>query len=156
MHSAYNTSGGFTSGIGIRYEPSLIVEGAHQQLAANLIVGERVPPQVFLRAADARPLEMQDLLPADARFKILVFGGDISRVRDRARLQAVGDELAKTESFLGKYGRAKGNGGGWEVFDVLAFSSAKQEAVEYLGERSPNVALFRQPRAPRSGSGGQS
>lgn len=133
MFSVYKTSGGFTSGIGIRYEPSLIVNNAHQDLASNLTVGERVSPQVFVRAADSRPYEIQDLLPADTRFKVLVFGGDIALQRDRARMQAVADEMAKEDSFLTRYGRGKK--GEWEVFDVLAFSSAKHDTVDYLGKR---------------------
>jgi phenol 2-monooxygenase len=35
----------------------------------------RTPPQIIIRAADGRPVELQDLLVADARFKILVFTG---------------------------------------------------------------------------------
>ncbi|KAI0738675.1 FAD binding domain-containing protein [Daedaleopsis nitida] len=125
--SAFKTFGGFTSGIGIRYEPSLIVNPAHQPLATGLTVGERMVPHVFIRAADSHPLEMQDLLPADTRFKILVFGGDISIPKDRARLQELAVALEKPGSFVNRYGR--GEGGKWTVFDLLTFSSGKEDRI---------------------------
>ncbi len=37
-----------------------------------------MPPQIILRAADARPYELQDLLPSDTRFKVIVFSGDVN------------------------------------------------------------------------------
>ena len=122
------------SGIGIRYAPSAIVDAAHQAAAATLVVGERVPPQTFVRAADARPVDVQDILPADTRFKLLVFGGDVGVPEERAALQRVADALDKPENFLRRFGRADG-AGGWEVFDVLCFSTGRQDAVTYLGER---------------------
>ena len=89
-------------------------------------------PQVFIRAASGRPVEIQDLLPADTRFKILVFAGNISVKKDKDKLQALADSLNMSENFLRRHGR--GDVGSWEVFDVLCFSSAKQEQVDYLGE----------------------
>ena len=72
---AFNAYGGFTSGIGVHYAPSAITNTTHQSHAANLIIGQRMLPHVFVRAADARPFEIQDLLPADTHFKLLVFAG---------------------------------------------------------------------------------
>ena len=91
-----------------------------------------MPPQVFIRAASGRPVEIQDLLPADTRFKILVFAGNISVKKDKDKLQALADSLNMSENFLRRHGR--GDVGSWEVFDVLCFSSAKQDQVDYLGE----------------------
>ena len=121
------------TGIAIRYEPSAIVDITHQTLAANLPIGERMPPQMFIRAASVKPVEVQDLLPADTRFKILVFAGNISTEKDRAALQVLAVELDKQGNFLRQYGR--GDVSRWEVFDVLCFSSAKQDQVDYLGEQ---------------------
>ena len=87
-------------------------------------------PHVFIRAADTLPVEIQDLLPADARFKILVFAGDLSVKEEKAKLQALAEELDKPETFLHRFGRGKA--GEWEVFDLLCFSSAKQDKVDYL------------------------
>ncbi|CAK5267539.1 unnamed protein product [Mycena citricolor] len=68
--------GGFTSGIGIHYGGSTIVDVTRQECAKNVVVGQRMPPQMLLRAADSRPVQLQDMLPSDTLFKTIVFGGD--------------------------------------------------------------------------------
>ncbi|KAJ6554063.1 FAD binding domain-containing protein [Mycena sp. CBHHK59/15] len=73
----FQTFGGFTSGIGIRYGESAIVHARHQACAKHLLIGQRMPPQMLIRAADSRPVELQDLLPSDTLFKLLVFTGNI-------------------------------------------------------------------------------
>ena len=79
-------------------------------------------PHVFVRAADARPMEIQDLLPADTRFKILVFAG---KTGDKQQLErvctlagAIGEGLYK------KFGGA-------DVFDVISICSATKEEINY-------------------------
>ena len=89
-------------------------------------------PHVFIRAASSQPIEVQDMLPADIRFKILVFAGNVSDDSDRASLQDLSGDLNKPENFLRRYGR--GDIGTWAVFDVLCFSSGKKDRVGYLGE----------------------
>ena len=59
-----------------------------------LIVGERVPPQIFLNASNAGPVEIQDLLPADTRFKFLIFGGDVGGRQVRVFAVAPGEHDA--------------------------------------------------------------
>ena len=132
LRSAFKTFGGFSSGIGIRYQPSFIVNPTHQTLATGLTVGERMVPQVFIRAADSHPLEIHDLLPADTRFKILVFAGDITVHDSLARLSKVGEHLNRPTSFLRRFGRGA-KAGEWEVFDVMCFTSAKSKDLNYLG-----------------------
>ena len=122
----------FGSGTGIRYAPSSIVNNTHQADCANLVVGERVLPQVFIRIANAEPVQIHDLLPADTRFKVLIFSGDLSDHDDRAKLQTLGKELNKPENFLRRYGR--GDVGKWEVFDVICFTSAKKDKINIFGE----------------------
>ena len=116
----------------IRYGPSSIVNVAHQSVASNLIMGERMLPHVFLRAASSQPIELHDMLPADTRFKILIFAGNMADVADRARLEALGEELDMPESFLRRYGRREG--GKWQVFDLVCFSAATKGAVGFFGQ----------------------
>ncbi|KAJ7781886.1 FAD binding domain-containing protein [Mycena maculata] len=75
---AFQTFGGFTSGIGIHYGESAIVDCRTQSCARNVVVGQRMPPQALVRAADFRPIELQDLLPSNTLFKLLVFPGDVA------------------------------------------------------------------------------
>ena len=118
----------------MHYAPSAVTNPTNQTLATGLIIGQRVPPHVFIRAADARPFELQDLLPADTRFKILVFGGDVTVPEDLARLEATAEEFAREDGFLERFGRGKMcRPGSWKVFDLLCFSSAKLAACPSIG-----------------------
>ena len=90
------------SGIGVHYEPSALTNTKYQSLASQLIIGQRVIPQVLVRAADGRPFNIQDLLPSDARWKVLVFTGDTG---DAEQLKKVNDSAAGLEEVLSKYSK---------------------------------------------------
>ncbi|KAI6041232.1 FAD binding domain-containing protein [Pisolithus marmoratus] len=125
---AFQTFGGFTSGIGVHYSPSAIVNTEHQKCAENLVIGERMLPQLFIRAADARPVEIQDLLPADIRFKILVFLGDMKESR-LLEINALADELSLPTSFLQRYP----TGGQVSLmFDIITIVAGDKKNFNYL------------------------
>lgn len=124
---AFQTFGLFTSGIGVHYQPSVIVNSAYQSSASNLVIGQRVPPHVFVRASDARPYEIQDLLPSDARWKVLVFAGDVVAPAQSARVHALAEQMARPEGFLKRYSGARGNVE--KVFDVLTIASGDKLKV---------------------------
>jgi len=77
-----------------------------------------------LRAADSRPVEIQDLLPSDARFKLLVFTGDSSCPLQLEKVREIADELDSvlTELTAGRI---------FEFFDILSISAAKKTKVRY-------------------------
>lgn len=129
---AFQTFGGFTSGIGIHYAPSTIIDITYQSLAPGLPIGQRILPQTLVRAADSRPYELQDLCPADTKFKILIFLGDIADPAQAERAQKFAEALGKPESFLSKYGRAKPGVAGWKAFDLLTICATRKEVVNYL------------------------
>ncbi|TFK71665.1 hypothetical protein BDN72DRAFT_427817 [Pluteus cervinus] len=116
--------GGFTSGIGIHYQPSLIVNTTHQSLAKGLAIGQRMIPHTVIRAADSRPYDIQDLLPADSRFKILLFTGDASQSNQLAQVQALSEELDRPSSFLHRY---TPSGNPFSTFDMLSICATKKE-----------------------------
>ncbi|KDR69199.1 hypothetical protein GALMADRAFT_77605 [Galerina marginata CBS 339.88] len=118
----FQTFGGFTSGIGIHYAESSITSEKHQDTAKNLIIGERILPQIFLRVADSRPVEIQDLMPSDARFKVLVFTGNSSSIDQLKKIRIVSQELDTLLSSLVK---------GKAVFDIITVSSAAKGRVRY-------------------------
>ena len=95
---------------------------AHQAHAPALVIGQRMLPHVFVRAADARPFEIQDLLPADTRFKLLVFAGDTTDAAQLARVRTLAAALE---------GDVYGRFGGAAVFDVMAVCAATKEQVNY-------------------------
>ena len=112
------------SGIGIRYPESAITDTKHQACATNLIIGERILPQILICVADARPYQLQDLLPADARFKVLIFTGDITDGGQRTRLQKLADDMEKPEDIF-EEGSPQGTENN-EVFDMFAICSGKK------------------------------
>lgn len=114
----------------MHYAPSVFVNTTHQARAPNLIIGQRMPPQVFIRGADARPLEIQDLLPADTRFKILVFAGDTADPQQFSRVQTLAEELGRPDAFLKRFSAGKGDVAA--VFDVLTITASKKEQVEWI------------------------
>ena len=126
-YRAFQGFSGFTSGIGVHYAPSLITSPENQSLAAGLVVGQRLPPRIFIRAADARPFEIQDLLPADTRFKILLFTGDSKDAAQKARVLAFADSLEKSDAFF----RRHGGSDPWKAFDVLTISTGSKHEVSY-------------------------
>jgi len=127
----FQTFGGFTSGIGICYTDSLITDTQHQSYAKNLVIGQRVLPQVILRAADCRPFEIQDLLPSDARFKIILFIGDTS---DSRQLGIINDLANELDGVLGKLAPS---GRIFTMFDILAVCSDTKISIRLGYKKLP-------------------
>jgi phenol 2-monooxygenase len=95
---------GLTSGIGIVYEPSLLVsETPAQSPATGVTLGKRVSPRVIVNAADSHPVNLHDLCPADGRFKILVFTGDLTGSEQAERCAASAKALAGEQGILRSY-----------------------------------------------------
>jgi phenol 2-monooxygenase len=101
-------------------------------MASSLVIGQRIIPQIILRAADARPFEIQDLCPADNKFKVLLFAGDLAGTKQAQRLNRLAADMAKPEGFLSKFGRRRDKDGDWDVFNILTVCAAKKEMVNYL------------------------
>lgn len=120
---AFRKFSGFSSGIGIQYAESAIIDASHQPHARNLIIGKRIPPQILIRAADHRPFELQDLLPSDGRFKVIIFTGDTSQAPQRARLATLAMEMGSGNGFLKQY---SSNDNMFSAFDIITISSTKK------------------------------
>ncbi|KAM5530945.1 hypothetical protein V8D89_015390 [Ganoderma adspersum] len=150
------TSNGFLSGIGIRYEPSVIVDPQHQSCASKLVVGERMTPYDFLGAANAIPINIHDMLPSDTRFKILVFVGDISVEATMDRARALAERMDAPEAFVKRFGQ----GAHEKVFDVLCIGATKNDKMDFTDvpklfrSHWSKVLLDDQEMAGRCGSGG--
>ena len=94
----------------------------------GLPIGERFPPRSLIRAADARPTDIQDLLPADGRFKVVILLGKGYHSQPPL-LEKIAKELEHTLSeFVGQ-----GNGVD-ERFDIVT--------VAEMSRRDANVPSF--------------
>lgn len=84
-------------------------------------------PQVVLRAADLRPFELQDVLPSDTRFKIIVFVGDLESHGQRSRVEKFAEEIHSEGGLLRKFG-----GEDWtRVFVILTVLIGTKATVDY-------------------------
>ncbi|KAG6829067.1 hypothetical protein H0H92_005841 [Tricholoma furcatifolium] len=119
--NAFHKFGGFSSGLGICYQESIIVRPRHQEIATGLILGKRVPAQTLVRAADGRQFELQNLLPSDTRFKILVFTGDISEAEQKDKVNKLALDMGANDGFLKQYSP---HGVISTAFDILSIASS--------------------------------
>ncbi|KAF8332459.1 FAD binding domain-containing protein [Amanita rubescens] len=127
FRTTFQTFGGFTSGIGVHYADSAIVNSKYQSYTQHLIIGERVPPQILVRAADGRPYELQDLLPSDTRFKVLVFAGNTLSADQLNRLNVLASEVFGEDGILRRYVPRDQDIS--SAFDVLTVSTATLKTV---------------------------
>jgi len=128
LFSAFQTFGGFTSGTGIQYHQSDIVNYKHQACAAHLLIGSRVIPQILIRTADHHPFEIQDLIPSDLRFKVLLFCGDLANEQQHAKVHSLADDMAKPGGFLTRIPQGEKRD---DVFDILTISIGKKEDANF-------------------------
>ena len=80
----------------------------------------RVPAQQLTRVADGRQFEVQNLLPSDTRFKVLVFIGDVSDAIQIAKVNQLVGDLGKTDGFLRRYSP---DGNVFAAFDIISIAS---------------------------------
>jgi len=118
----------FVMGFSTQYSSSMIVDPKCQKYAENLVIGQRMPPQIFVRAADIHPMHIQDLLPADVRFKILFFVGNLTPNRI-TELHSLTEELSKPSSFLRKYST---DGQVSTEFDIVTIIAGKKGDVNFF------------------------
>lgn len=120
--SRFRKFGGLTSGVGVHYEPSIVTSATTH--STELVVGERLPPQILLYAADYRPIEIQLLCPSNTRFKVFVFCGNLAVDFRALCLQKLADNLCGSGGLMKKVPE-----GAVEVFVVM---KGKKETADYM------------------------
>lgn len=104
-----------------------------QALAANVLIGMRMPSCKVLNQSDARPWHLQELLPSTGAWRILVFPGDISRPELLSRYEALGEALDLPSSFLRSFAPETASAKvGHGVFEILTIHAAPRHSVELL------------------------
>lgn len=124
FHAAYLEAMKFTTGIGIQYAPSLIVQSA--SLAGEKITGVtglspgmRLPDFQMVNQADGVPVTIHHRLAMNGQFRTLVFAGDISQEYNFQRLVKFGRWFT---TFQQRYVGA----------EVIVIHSAKRADVELM------------------------
>ncbi|KAJ6788229.1 hypothetical protein PWT90_04373 [Aphanocladium album] len=147
---AFTQGGLFVSGTNVNYGTSTIVAKAgdaaaqgdgtdvsvrsnenrlvsNQELAPGLAVGMRIPSCKVLSQADARPWHLQELLPSNGRWRVLVFPGNIQDKMQAAQLTSVAENFEKSDSFVSRFTPADGPIDA--VFDIFAVHKTPRTEV---------------------------
>jgi phenol 2-monooxygenase len=75
-------AGRYTAGMATKYQPSTltVLADSDDSIASGLTVGMRFPSAPVVRLSDAKPLQLNKVLPADGRWHVLTFcSGDYAR-----------------------------------------------------------------------------
>ncbi|KAI1282276.1 FAD binding domain-containing protein [Xylaria sp. FL0933] len=120
-------AGRYTAGLVTRYEDSIITAASASEasLAAKLTVGMRFPSAQVVRVGDARQMWLTRALPADSRWHILVFGGDIQDSDTALQLQKLGSEL---EALVRAFTPSESDPD--SIFNIVLVLSSKRTNVE--------------------------
>ncbi|TQV92542.1 FAD binding domain-containing protein [Cordyceps javanica] len=98
-----------------------------QALAPGLVVGMRIPSVKVLSQADARPWHLQELLPSNGRWRVLVFPGNVQDQKQADRLTSVANNFDSRDSFVARFTAADGPIDA--VFELLVVHKAPRSAV---------------------------
>ncbi|KFY78691.1 hypothetical protein V499_02184 [Pseudogymnoascus sp. VKM F-103] len=92
-------AGKYTAGLTAKYDDSPITrsEWSCQRLATNLVVGMRFPSAQVVRLCDSKAMHLATALPADGRWRIVIFAGDIQNEYASTRLKKLSDFLSSAD-----------------------------------------------------------
>jgi len=84
-------AGRYTAGLTAKYDESCITttQESASNLAENLVVGMRFPSAQVVRFCDARAMQVVKAIPADGRWRLIIFAGDIREADSAIRLAKV-------------------------------------------------------------------
>ncbi|OTA01188.1 GH16 protein [Trichoderma parareesei] len=140
----------FASGIAVNYEASLLVakKGSNEvqwdgrqvfvanspdkvtsdeSLCGGITVGMRIPSHKVLNQADARPWHLQELLPSNGRWRIIVFAGNVNNSEQQGKLEGLAQDFGNQNAFLRAYTPESAKHD--EVFELLLIHNAPRTSV---------------------------
>ncbi|GMF79387.1 unnamed protein product [Aspergillus oryzae] len=127
---AYLKGQRFTTGIGIRYPPSLLIseDVDVRSLHGGLVPGLRLPDFQVVNQSDGVPIRIHQRLRADGKFRIVVFPGDVSQEHAMSRLNQFGAWLARSQLDVEV---SHSDGGSEEFFiETITVHAARRADVE--------------------------
>ncbi|KAH6668409.1 hypothetical protein B0J14DRAFT_600681 [Halenospora varia] len=92
----------YTAGITAKYAESCITDiaGSDLGIAKGLEIGARFPSAQVVRFCDAKPLQFQQALEANGKWRLVVFGGTNRTYDMQVRLQKLSQYLSSTPTAL--------------------------------------------------------
>ncbi|KAI9369456.1 FAD binding domain-containing protein [Aspergillus egyptiacus] len=133
---AFEKGNMFASGIAVDYGSSVIVAKEKEsnpviskpELAPEIKLGKRIPSVKVLSQADARPWHLQERLPSNGSWRVLVLAGDVTKAAQKEKIEKLGAALSDKNSFLRRYTPA---GARYDsVIEVLTVHAAPRHAVD--------------------------
>ena len=99
---AFIKAGRYTAGLTAKYNDSMLTSAAdsNQGLATNVIAGMRLPSAQVVRFCDAKAMQLIRALPANGRWRIVIFAGDVRHSDKAAKLREVCSSRASCEMML--------------------------------------------------------
>ncbi|GKT55658.1 FAD binding domain protein [Colletotrichum tofieldiae] len=156
FQKAFHTSRMFTTGVSVNYQPTVFVAKGPEEtdgdnglkksvarstpsLATNCKLGQRFPSYKVIRQSDARLWELHHKLPSNGRFRLVVFGGDISQQLQRDSVNALGAWLS---SYLPKL----------PTIDLSPGSDPHSGSMKFKTDADPSIVdVLLVHTAPRDG-----
>lgn len=87
-----------------------------------------MPSVKILNQSDARPWHLQELIPSNGIWRVLLFPGDVSQSSQKAKLDGLCEQMSSPSSFLKRFTPSKGRYD--SVIEVLTVHAAKRWDVD--------------------------
>ncbi|KAJ5885550.1 FAD binding domain protein [Penicillium taxi] len=121
---AYITAMRFTTGIGIKYAPSLIVQSPHLEIKADnpemaLAPGMRLPDFQMVNQADGVPTTLYHRLTMNGHFRLLILAGNLS-------MEPVYHEFLEFGKWLNGFLRIN------PEIEAITLHSSKRDSIELM------------------------
>ena len=93
--NAFIKAAKYTAGLTAKYGDSEVMSaaGSRQELAKNVVVGMRFPSAQVVRLCDAKAMQLSKVLHADARWRVIIFAGNLQNKHAESLLNTVGGYL---------------------------------------------------------------
>lgn len=98
-----------------------------ESLCGDITVGMRIQSHKVLNQADARPWHLQELLPSNGRWRVIVFAGNVNNSEQRGKLEGLAQDFGNQNAFLRASTPASAKHD--EVFELLLIHNAPRTSV---------------------------
>ena len=82
----------------------MLNDSTYQNICPGLEVGKRLPLETMVRVADGRPFDLQGILDADAKWRLLVFVGDPRTLGQEDTIRSLGRYLHGVQGISRRFG----------------------------------------------------
>jgi phenol 2-monooxygenase len=135
-----NTS---ASGLTATYQPNQLISPAAEtedakgasfvskpHLAETIKLGARIPSQLVLSQSDSQAYHLQQIFRSTGQWNLIIFGGNISKTEQMARVHHQADALSNPESYFQQLNKASAVRGGVGSVRVYLVHSADRNSID--------------------------